>query len=114
MLSLNFARCTSEAVVPRGQTGSFDKDGVFPPSQFITRNDERWIFYGAASERHYGIGRDMKIGLAKLRLDVFVCLEAEDEPGMIVTKAFKLEGRSSFQTESNKGTLSGADKPADY
>ncbi|MHC4424766.1 MAG: hypothetical protein ACYSYV_01570 [Planctomycetota bacterium] len=79
-------------LVPRGPAGSFDKDGVFPPSQFVTRKDEHWIFYGAASERHYSIGRDMRIGLAKLRLDGFICLQAKDTPGTVVTKAFKLEG----------------------
>jgi hypothetical protein len=81
-----------KSFVPRGPSGSFDKDGVFPPSQFVTHKDEHWIFYGAASERHYSIGRDMKIGLAKLRLDGFICLEAKDTPGTVVTKAFKLEG----------------------
>jgi hypothetical protein len=79
-------------LVPRGPAGSFDKDGIFPPSVFITHKDEHWIFYGAASERHYSIGRDMKIGLAKLRLDGFICLEAKDTPGTVVTKAFELEG----------------------
>jgi hypothetical protein len=83
---------TRKPLVPRGPTGSFDKDCVFPPSQFITHKDEHWIFYGAASERHYSIGRDMKIGLAKLRLDGFICLEAKDTPGTVVTKAFELEG----------------------
>ncbi|MHC4682657.1 MAG: hypothetical protein ACYTEK_28760, partial [Planctomycetota bacterium] len=79
-------------LVPRGPAGSFDKDGVFPPSQFVTHNNEHWIFYGAASERHYSIGRDMKIGLKKLRLDGFICLEAKDTQGTVVTKTFKLEG----------------------
>jgi len=79
-------------LVPRGPAGSFDKDCVFPPSQFVTHKDEHWIFYGAASERHYSIGRDMKIGLAKLRLDGFICLEAKDKPGTVVTKPFNLEG----------------------
>ncbi len=79
-------------LVPRGPAGSFDKDGVFPPSQFVTHEDEHWIYYGGASERHYSIGRDMKIGLAKLRLDGFICLEAKDKPGTVVTKPFKLEG----------------------
>ena len=79
-------------LVPRGPAGSFDKDGVFPPSQFVTYRDEHWIFYGAASERHYSIGRDMRIGLAKLRLDRFVCLQAKDTPGTIVTKPFELAG----------------------
>lgn len=79
-------------LVPRGPAGSFDKDGIKPPSQIVTYNDEHWIFYGGMSERHYSIGRDMKIGLAKLRLDGFICLEAKDKPGTIVTKPFKLEG----------------------
>jgi len=79
-------------LVPRGPAGSFDKDGVFPPSQFITHEDEHWIYYGGASERHYSIGRDMKIGLAKLRLDGFLCLAARDKAGMVVTKPFRLEG----------------------
>jgi len=42
---------------------NFDKDGVFPPSQFVTHKDEHWIFYGAASERHYSIGRDQRKAL---------------------------------------------------
>ncbi len=79
-------------LVPRGPAGSFDKDGVFPPSQFVTHQDEHWIYYGGASERHYSIGRDMRIGLAKLRLDGFICLESGDEPGTVITRPFKLEG----------------------
>ena len=35
----------------------------------------------------------MKIGLAKLRLDGFICLQAKDEPGTVITKPFRLEGR---------------------
>jgi len=79
-------------LVPRGQAGSFDKDGVKPPSQIVTYNDEHWIFYGGMSERHYSRGRDLKIGLAKLRLDGFVCLQAKDKPGVVVTRPFKLQG----------------------
>jgi hypothetical protein len=58
----------------------------------VTYKNEHWIYYGGASERHYSIGRDMKIGLAKLRLDGFMCLEAKDTPGRVVTKPFVLEG----------------------
>ena len=32
------------------------------------------------------------VGLATLRLDGFVCLEAKDNPGTVVTKPFKLAG----------------------
>ncbi len=78
--------------VPRGGAGSFDKDGVKPPSQIVTYKDEHWIYYAGMSERHYSRGRDLKIALAKLRLDGFVCLRAGDEPGVVVTRPFKLEG----------------------
>ena len=81
-------------LVPRGPTGSFDKDGVFPPSQFVTRADEHWIYYGGASERHYSIGRDMKIGLAKLRLDGFIGMAAKNGPGTLVTRPFRLDGET--------------------
>jgi hypothetical protein len=79
-------------LVPRGPAGSFDKDGIKPPAQIVTWKDEHWIFYGGMDERHYSRGRRLKIGLAKLRLDGFVCLAASDKPGEIVTKPFKLEG----------------------
>ena len=75
-------------LVPRGKAGSFDKDGIKPPAQIVTYNDEHWIFYGGMNERHYSIGRDMKIGLAKLRLDGFICLRARHEPGTVVTMTF--------------------------
>ncbi len=104
---VNFDRSWIHArkpLVPRGPAGSFDKDGAFPPSQIVTHNDEHWIFYGGAAERHYSIGRDMKIGLAKLRLDGFFCLAAKDEPGTVVTKPFKLEGRGLLvNVDATKG-----------
>ncbi len=78
--------------VPRGKAGSFDKDGIKPPAEIVTHNDEHWIFYGGMDERHYSRGRHLKIGLAKLRLDGFVCLRAEDKLGTVVTKPFVLDG----------------------
>ena len=79
-------------LVPRGPAGSFDKDGIKPPAQIVTYKDEHWIFYGGMDERHYSKGRHLNIGLAKLRLDGFICLQAKDKPGTITTKPFKLEG----------------------
>jgi signal peptidase I len=79
-------------IVPRGEAGSFDKDGVKPPSQILTYNDEHWIYYGGMDERHYSIGRHLNIGLAKLRLDGFISLDAGDEWGQVTTKPFALKG----------------------
>jgi hypothetical protein len=79
-------------LVPRGPAGAFDKDGIKPPAQIITYNDEHWIYYAGMSERHYSRGRDLKIGLATLPLDRFICQQAKDRLGTITTKPFKLEG----------------------
>ncbi|MHC4324344.1 MAG: hypothetical protein ACYSUX_08735 [Planctomycetota bacterium] len=79
-------------LVPRGPAGAFDKDGIKPPSQIVTYKDEHWIYYGGMPERHYSRGRDLKIGLAKLPLDRFICQQAKDKLGTITTKPFKLEG----------------------
>jgi len=81
-----------EPLVPRGEEGNWDKDGIKPPSQILTVGDEHWIYYGGMSERHYSLGRDLKIGLAKLPLDRFIAWEAKAKLGTLVTKPFKLEG----------------------
>ena len=79
--------------VPRGPPGSFDKDNVTPSSQIITHNDEHWIYYCGMNERFFVSGlRQSRVGLAKLRLDGFVCLTANDDPGFVVTRPFVLQG----------------------
>jgi len=93
-------------LVPRGPAGSFDKDGVKPPAQIVTYKDEHWIYYGGMDERHYSKGRHLNIGLAKLRLDGFVCLQAKDKPGVVVTKPFKLEGdKLEVNVDARDGSL---------
>ncbi len=79
-------------IVPRGPDGSFDKDMILPPANIITHQNRHWIYYGGANERHGMPRTSTGIGVATLRLDGFVCLEAKDEPGTVVTKPFKLEG----------------------
>jgi len=79
-------------LVPRGKAGSFDKDGIKPPAQIVTYNDEHWIYYGGTDERHYSRGRHLNIGLAKLRLDGFMSLDASGTLGTVTTKPFELEG----------------------
>ena len=79
-------------LIPRGPSGSFDKDCARPPSNIITHNDEHWIYYLATNER-WGCHRwDARLALAKLRLDGFFFLEAKEKPGTVVTRPFLLEG----------------------
>ena len=81
-----------KSLIPRGPSGSFDKDCVRPPSNIITHNNEHWIYYLATNER-WGCHRwDARLALAKLRLDGFFFLEAKGEQGSVVTRPFVLEG----------------------
>jgi hypothetical protein len=86
-------------LISRGPDGSFDKDFVWHISNIVTHKDRHWIFYTGSNERHWPGGERWKefpcqlaMGLATLRLDGFVCLEAKEEPGTVLTKPFKLEG----------------------
>ena len=67
-----------------------------PSSEIITRNDEHLIYYTGQYNQHHtpeNVKKESgKIGLAKLPLDRFICQQAEDKPGTIITKPFKLEG----------------------
>jgi hypothetical protein len=101
-------------LIPRGPSGSFDKDWVASSPNIITWNDKHWIYYMGGKERHdiYRIRTpdqtrwQCSFGLATLRLDGFVCLEARDEPGTVVTKPFKLEGdKLEVNVDAKNGEL---------
>ncbi len=87
-------------MVPRGPAGAFDMDIVLPSSAIVTYQDEHWLYYSGANERHGTyetkppvlFERKHAIGLAKLRLDGFVCLEAKNKRGTVITKPIRLEG----------------------
>ncbi len=85
-------------LVPRGPAGAWDKDMVFPTSQIITQQDKHWIYYWGNNERHGAAEKGVwfvrqgGIGLAWLRLDGFVGLEAGEQAGTVITKPFELEG----------------------
>ena len=85
-----------EPMIPRGPDGAFDKDLITPAPTVVTHDDRHWLYYGGANERHgdpqVHFPRTHAIGLATLRLDGFICLEANDEPGVVVTRPFRLEG----------------------
>ncbi|MBM4068706.1 MAG: hypothetical protein FJ271_07145 [Planctomycetes bacterium] len=101
-------------LVPRGPAGSFDMDMVFPSSTVVTHQDEHWLYYAGANERHGTyetkppvlFERQEAIGLAKLRLDRFVCLDATDKPGSVTTRPFVLEGKQlQLNVEAPRGEV---------
>jgi len=83
----------------------------------ITYKDQHWIYYDGSKERHGQFPRDNSIGLATLRLDSFVCLEAKDKVGSVLTKPFRLEGsKLEVNVDAGKGgviveVLDAAGKP---
>ena len=82
--------------IPRGGAGDFDLDRVLQASEILTVGDEHWIYYTGRNEhRTPGVCENWQsnqIGLAKLPLDRFVCLEVGDEWGQVTTKPFTLDG----------------------
>lgn len=86
-----------EPMIPRGGDGAWDKDMIIPASSVITHEDKHWLYYDGYNERHGVFRRNDEnarggIGLATLRLDGFVGLEAKGQAGTITTRPFKLEG----------------------
>ena len=85
-----------EPLVERGSAGSFDRSLIMAASEILTRGDEHWIYYQGEDCQHHGArspeSKGGQIGLATLRLDGFVCLEARDRRGQVTTRPFKLEG----------------------
>ena len=86
-----------EVFLPLGPRGSWDSCMVFPTQPLIV-GDEIWIYYGGFNIRHHQEGDIGKmregqllgagIGLAKLRLDCFVYLDAGNEGVYLVTRPF--------------------------
>jgi hypothetical protein len=70
-----------QPLVERGPDGAWDKDLLVPANWILTRDDQHWIYYGAANERHGTEGifqpqRGWGIGVAHLPRDRFVSLRA--------------------------------------
>jgi hypothetical protein len=85
---------SGQAFIPRGGNGAWDKDIIAPPSEIVTVNDQHWIYYGGANERHgttdVSFNRQHAIGVATLPLDRFIGVQANAQPGIIETKPFQL------------------------
>ena len=94
-------------VIPRGPDGSFDKDMLFSFSSILTIGDQHWLYYTGYGERHSMSPRDPGIGLARMPLDRFVCLQAKDEPGVMITRPFELAGDQLLvNVEAPEGDIS--------
>ncbi|MBI84826.1 MAG: hypothetical protein CMJ81_16660, partial [Planctomycetaceae bacterium] len=79
--------------------GDFDWGSIYPLQAPIEHNDQIWIYYNGYGVDHNhtrppGVeGMPNGIGLAKLRLDGFVSLDAGPGGGSVTTRPFTFTGR---------------------
>jgi len=79
---------------------------VFTANHPILKGDQIQLYYGGGNEDHGRIGSDgsMSVGLAFLRKDGFVSLDAQDKIGTITTKklaGFQGELGLNYKTAAN-------------
>jgi len=110
--------------IPRGRTGEFDCAEIGYICLPIIVGDELWFYYSGQTVTHAG-SRDEKymtelrakinsgewaplssIGLAELRRDGFVSLDAGDKEGNVLTKPFVMpEGELHLNVDASKGEV---------
>ena len=90
--------------------GAYDTQVILPPSTALVRGDELWFYYTGI--RSYAIisggKRDLggAICLAVLRRDGFMSLDAQKEPGTLLTKPFVVNWtKLSVNVDAREGTL---------
>lgn len=80
-----------------GRGEVWDRGTIFPSTTLVVKDDQIYIYYTGVSRRHgEGEGAAKGIGLATLRRDGFVSLDAGATPGKIVTRLLSFDGSSLF------------------
>ena len=83
---------------PSDQSEDFDWGGIYPLQGPLVVGDEIWIYYTGCAADHNGFlptGTDTTgTGLAKLRLDGFVSVDADAREGTLTTKSFTPDGQA--------------------
>ncbi len=95
--------CRGQRFLPLGAKDSWDADYLIPgrPGAPFLIDGELWFYYWGARrvDKRDGV-KDvryaMHIGLAKLRRDGFVSLDADKTPGTVVTRPLTFEGKALF------------------
>jgi len=101
-----------------GPAGSWESDGVFPVAP-VVHADRVWVYYnawnvayGANDEKRVaegwvenGVRKQYAIGLATLRLDGFVSLDAGPKAGSLTTKPLEIPGGSLQVNADVRGEL---------
>lgn len=93
-----------EALIPLGASDEFDPHYHAPTSQPILVGDELWIYYFSTplldpkkvGAEKAAAAKVSRIGLAKIRRDGFVSLDAGADPGKIATRPMTFKGKTLY------------------
>jgi len=105
-----------QPLIPLGKRGDWDCGMIMTVNRPIIVGDEIWIYYGGFNIGHgddalYGRGpadptKRAGIGLATLRRDGFVSLDASRQTGTLVTKPFSFTGDTLLvNCDASKGEV---------
>lgn len=97
-----------------GEPGTWEGGMVRPCGRIIRHDDELWVYYCGTDIAHAGPNvtrqtpkHPSSIGLATLRADGFVSLDAGDRLGSVLTKPFPLPpGRLNLNADASRGSIS--------
>ena len=95
-----------QPLISTGPVGSADSLQIRMSSSIVEMDDEIIFFYGQTNRGHISDMR-VEVGMATMRLDGFVAMEAGDEAGGIYTKPFLLEGNRIFINAAANGDKDG-------
>ena len=88
--------------IPLGPPGSIDQGVVYTAKEPLVKNDELWFYYGSGDNEH-GVGGNISISLAKLRIDGFISVDAEEGEGTLLTKPFCCQGEELLINTDARG-----------
>ena len=84
-----------EEIIPLGSEDEWDTDYHDPFWGPVPVGDELWIYYRSGKIR-LNARRRYDMGLAKIRRDGFVSLDAGEQPGIVLTRPLSFQGTKLF------------------
>jgi len=97
--------CNQETFIPNGPPGSWDSGMIFT-APLINHGDQTLIYYGGWDGPHNLKNRNSGIGLATLRKNGFVSIDAGKGQGTLTTHVIrKVQGPLFVNTDASNGLL---------
>lgn len=78
------------------EESDWDFGNLDPLDQIHSMNDRLWFFYSGRSTLHNQLPNDGAMGLATLRVDGFVSMDAGEDAGMLITRPLLLKGKRLY------------------